>query len=312
MAAAVDTPIWKGLMADCLRRGKKVKHDWSFDGFFAVIHGPEHCPDEDVNLPAFTKLAKAGTASSFRRLSQDNVRLFLVGAMENAGHCHRDKGSFILEVGGEPFAVDRGMVSYEDADNVPFLKSEVAHNLAVPEGCSQQNPSPHASDWIASGDGTFLSAKIDTGKTWLPPVLACRRTINSPTPDRIEIVDEIELAEPRAVSFLLHSPLSMTAGKGKATVRGTRFSLEISADWSVAGTTTACGVNWCYTPINRLALTSTPAREHRLVTVLRIVRRKDGERGGRRAPPAGLPAAEVVIANGPERQDDLPASEPSA
>jgi hypothetical protein len=280
LAAALDTPLWKGLMADCLRRGKKVKRDWSFDGFFAVIHGPEHCPDEEVNLPAFTKLAKAGTASSFRRLGQDSVRLFLVGAMENAGHCHRDKGSFILEVAGEPFAIDRGAVPYEDAANLPFMKSEAAHNLAVPEGCAQQNPSPHASDWIARGDDTFLTAEIDTGRTWLPPVISCRRTINSATPDRIEIIDEIELSEPRAVAFLLHSPLPMRAGKGKATVRGTRFTLEITADWTTAGTVTACGVNWCYTPINRLALTSAPARQHRLVTVLRLVRRKDGPPSG--------------------------------
>ena len=117
LAAALGTPLWQGLMADCLRRGKKVKRDWSFDGCFAVIHGPARCPEEAVHLPAFTKLAKAGTVSSFRLLGETSVRLFLVGAMEGAGHCHRDKGSFILEAGGEPFAIDRGAVPYEDAAN---------------------------------------------------------------------------------------------------------------------------------------------------------------------------------------------------
>jgi hypothetical protein len=270
LAAALDSPLWQGLMADCLRRGKKVKRDWTFDGVFTVIHGPERCPEAQVDLPAFTKLARAGTVSSFRRIGPDSVRLFLVGAMANAGHCHRDKGSFILEAGGEPFAIDRGAVPYEDAANLPFMKSEVAHNLVVPEGCGQQNPSPHAADWIAQGDGTALTAQIDTGGTWLPPVLACRRTINSPTPDRIEIIDEIELAEPRPVTFFLHSPLPMRAGQGKASVRGTRFTLKVTADWAVAATVKGCGVNWCYTPINRLALVSAPARQHRLVTVLRL------------------------------------------
>jgi hypothetical protein len=156
----------------------------------------------------------------------------------------------------------------------------VPHNLAVPDGCAQQNPSPHASDWIAQGDDTFLTAEIDTGRTWLPPVLSCHRTIKSPAPDRIEIIDEIELAEPRAVNFLLHSPLPMRTGKGKASVRGTRFTLDITADWSIAGTAKACGVNWCYTPINRLALVSAPARQHRLVTVLRLKRRKERPQGG--------------------------------
>ena len=271
LAAALGSPLWQGLMADCLRRGKKVKRDWSSDGCFAVIHGPEHFPTEAVvDLPAYTKLAKAGTVSSFRRIGQDGVRLFLVGAMENAGHCHRDKGSFILEAGGESFAVDRGAVPYEDAANLPFMKSEVAHNLAVPDGCGQHNPSPFASDWIAQGNGVALQATIDTGKTWQAPVVSCCRTINSPTPDLIEITDEIELAEPRTVTFFLHSPLPMRTRRGKSTVRGTRFNLEITADWAVAAATKRCGVNWCYTDINRLALDSAPARSHRLVTVLRL------------------------------------------
>ncbi len=276
LAAALGTPLWQGLMADCLRRGKKVKRDWSFDGCFAVIHGPARCPEEAVHLPAFTKLAKAGTVSSFRLLGETSVRLFLVGAMEGAGHCHRDKGSFILEAGGEPFAIDRGAVPYEDAANLPFMKSEIAHNLAVPAGCAQLNPSPHAADWIARGDGTSLTAKIDTSRTWLPPVLACRRSLVSPTPDCLEIIDEFELAQPLPVTFFLHSPLPMRARPGQASIRGTGLTLEITAAWSVAGTTAACGVSWNYTPINRLALVSAPARRHRLVTRLQLKRPEAG------------------------------------
>ncbi len=276
MAAALDAPLWRGLMADCLRRGKIVKRDWTFDGCFAIIQGPERCPKEDVSLPAFTKLAKAGTVSSFRRLGRAGVRLFLVGAMENAGHCHRDKGSFILEAGGEPFAIDRGAVPYEDAANLPFMKSEVSHNLAVPTGCGQENPSPHASDWIARGNATSLTATIDTGRTWLPPVLACRRRLHSPTPGRIEITDEFELAEPLAVTFYLHSPLPMRCEGGRASIRGRALTLDVAADWAVAGTAEPCGVNWSYTPIHRLALASAPARRHRLVTVLTL---RPGRRG---------------------------------
>ena len=50
LAAALDTPLWQGLMADLLKRGKKVKRDWTFDGVFTVIHGPERCPDAVVDL----------------------------------------------------------------------------------------------------------------------------------------------------------------------------------------------------------------------------------------------------------------------
>jgi len=278
MAAALDSPLWKGLMADSLRHGKKVKRDWSFEGLFAVIYGPEHCPQQEVNLPTFTKLAKAGAVSSFRRFGPASVRLFLVGAMENAGHCHRDKGSFILEAGGECFAIDRGAVPYEDAANLPFMKSELAHNLAVPEGCMQQNPSPHASDWIALGDETALTAEIDTGKTWLPPVLSCRRSIHSPSPDYIQITDEFELAESLPVTFYLHSPLIILLRERKAAIEGIHHTLGVTADWAVNATTKIQGVNWHYQPIHQLALVSAPAKKHRLVTVLHFRRSEKGAR----------------------------------
>jgi Heparinase II/III-like protein len=270
MDAAVGTPLWRGLMADVLRRGKKVKRDWTFDGCFAVIHGPERATDDPVVYPPFTKLAKAGSVSSFRRLGDSTVRLFLVGAMQNAGHGHRDKGSFMLEAGGEGFAVDRGAVPYEDATNLPFMKTELAHNLAVPEGCTQRNPSPSASDWTATGDEVSVRASVDTGETWQAPVLACRRSVFSPTPDRIEITDEFVLERPLPVSFLLHTPLPVEATGTCATIRGSRLNLEVAAPWAVAGTVEACGVNWSYTPINRLALRSAPATRHRLVTLLQF------------------------------------------
>lgn len=270
MAWATEAPLWRGLMADSLRRGKLPKAErWACDGPFAVIHGPRRLTAESVTLPVFVRMAKAGHISSCRDLrGGGSVRLFLVGAMANAGHSHRDKGSFILEADGEAFAIDRGMVPYHDSENLPFLKSEVAHNLAVPEGCMQHNPSPAASIWKGRGDAKVLRASIDTSGTWLAPVLACRRRINSPTPLRIEIHDEFELAEPRAVTFFLHSPLTMTETATAIKVQGQRLTLSVRAEWAEARTVAPCGVNWGYTPVNRLAFTAAPARRHRLVTVL--------------------------------------------
>lgn len=270
MAFATAAPLWRGLMADGLRRGKLPKAErWACDGPFAVIHGPSRLPAEKVTLPAFTRLTKGGHISSCRALrGGGSVRLFLVGAMANAGHSHRDKGSFILEADGEAFAIDRGMVPYHDSDNLPFLKSEVAHNLAVPEGCGQHNPSPVASVWRGRGDAKMLRASINTSGTWLAPVMACRRRVISLTPARIEIHDEFELAEARAVMFCLHSPLAMKTYTAAVHVCGRRLTLAVRAEWAVTKSAEPCGVNWCYTPVNRLALVSAVATHHRLVTVL--------------------------------------------
>ena len=130
------------------------------------------------------------------------------------------------------------------------------------------------STWLGQGNQKSLHASIDTGGTWLPPVLACRRILTSPSPDCIEIRDEIDLAEPRAVTFYLHSPLAMTAGLNLAEVRGKLRTLTVRADWAVKTTVEVCGVNWCYTPINRLALVSAPSKHHRLVTVLEFKRKQ--------------------------------------
>lgn len=274
MAAGLGGP-WSGLLGACLERGRGPNHDWTSDGIFTIVLGPDSCPRPTVDVPVFALLATAGMASSNRGWTGGGgtVRVFLVGAMAGAGHSHRDKGSFILEADGETFAMDRGMTPYEDSDNVPFLKSEEAHNLAVPEGCFQANPSPHAAAWAADGDGVRLSASIDTSRTWLPPVLACRRSIESPRPDLIEIVDEIELAEPRPVRFLLHTVLRSETDSGGARVMGERSVLAVRAAWAESIDVEACGVDWSYAPVHRLVLRSAAASRHALKTVLTLARR---------------------------------------
>ncbi len=273
MADAFGGP-WSGLLGACLERGRVLNHDWTHDGIFTIVHGPDRCPRPSVEVPVFSRLATAGLISSNRPwIGGSTVRVFLVGAMAGAGHGHRDKGSFILEADGETFALDRGMTPYEDADNVPFLKSEEAHNLAVPDGCFQANPSPHRAAWEGDGDGVRLAAAIDTGKTWLPPVLGCRRTIESPRPDGIEIVDEIEMAEPRAVRFLLHTALPVEMAGTAARVVGMRSVLTVTAAWAEAAEGEPCGVDWSYAPVARIALRSAPGRHHLLRTVLELSRR---------------------------------------
>jgi hypothetical protein len=273
MADAFGGP-WAGLLGACLERGRALNHDWTHDGIFTIVHGPDQCPRPSVAVPVFSRLATAGLISSNRPwIGGSTVRLFLVGAMAGAGHGHRDKGSFILEADGETFAMDRGMTPYEDAGNVPFLKSEEAHNLALPEGCFQANPSPHAAAWDGDGDAVRFSAAIDTGKTWLPPVLACRRTVDSMRPDLVEIVDEIELAEPRAVRFLLHTALPVETVGTTARVAGARSVLTVTAAWAAATVVEPCGVDWSYTPVTRLAFHRAPARRHVLRTVLELSRR---------------------------------------
>ena len=65
----------------------------------------------------------------------------------------------------------------------------------------------------------------------------------------------------------------MSARGELAKIRGRRLTLTVRADWAVEKSAAACGVNWRYEPINRLALVSAPSIRHRLVTVLEFSRR---------------------------------------
>lgn len=273
MSAALGGP-WTGLLGACLRRGSGCSIDWLPDGAFTVIYGPDAVPDADPRPPALIRLPDSGMASGCRPWSGGLVRLFLVGAAADAGHGHRDKGSFILEADGEVFCADRGMAPYQDSANVPFLKSEEAHNLAVPEDVRQRNPSPFPSVWEAEGDERRLLASVDTGRTWEEPVLGCRRIVDSPRPDFIGIVDEIDLAEPRAIRFHLQTPLPLEAGASAgAVLHGRHSDLTVEAPWAVLRMAGPCGTDWSGRPMNRLTLVSAPAREHRLRTTLRLVHR---------------------------------------
>ena len=150
------------------------------------------------------------------------------------------------------------------------LSAEVAHNQAVPEDCFQINPAPAGAIWTGTGDDKTLSVQVDTSGVWKAPVRVARRTITSPRPELIEIVDEFELDEARAVTFYLNTPLPVTAQGATAIVQGTKARLTIEAAWAASSSAGEYYCNFAYEPWNRLAITSAPATKHLLKTVLRF------------------------------------------
>jgi hypothetical protein len=146
----------------------------------------------------------------------------------------------------------------------------VAHNLAVPDGCFQINPSPAAAIWQGEGDEQSLSAHIDTSAVWNPPVRVARRSISSPRPDLIEIVDEFELDEARHVTFYLNSPLPIGVEGTMAFIQGKKARLSVEAAWAASASAGEYYCNFVYQPYNRLCLTSSSATRHTLKTILRF------------------------------------------
>ena len=279
-AASLPQPGWKRLLAAYLSGRTSLNAlEYHLDGPFTVIFGPDKPEKPAVEVPVFQRLSNAGMITSNRPWphsptvggdrGDDTVRLHLVGSMANAGHGHPDKGSFILEVCGEVFAGDRGVTPYEDP-RCRTLAAEVAHNMAVPDGFFQINPSPAAAIWQGAGDETQLRAEIDASGVWPTPVRVARRRIVSPQPDIIEITDEIELDEARAVTFYINTPLAITVDGRTAYVQGKRARMTVEAGWAVTATAGEYYCNSVYVPYNRLCLTSRTARKHVLKTVLRL------------------------------------------
>ncbi len=253
--------------------------DYHFDGPLTIVYGPDMPEIASVDVPVFQRLARAGMITSNRPWPhapapggverEPTVRLHLVGSMANAGHGHPDKGSFILEACGEVLAGDRGVTPYEDP-RCRTLAAEVAHNLAVPDGCFQINPAPAAAIWQGEGDTMQLHAEIDASGVWQAPVRVARRRIDSLRPDVITITDEIELSEPRAVTFYIQTPLAITVDGRTAYVQGKRARMTVEAGWAIEATAGEYYCNSVYVPYNRLCLTSRAAKRHVLTTILRL------------------------------------------
>lgn len=287
-AAALEQQGWQGLLGACLGGGKTTMV-WPYfcaDGPFTMIFGPDDRPAPTIDVPVFRRLETAGMITSNRPWGVGNVRLHLVGAMANAGHCHPDKGSFILEAGlgrdttsagGDTFGGDRGVTPYVDP-RCRTLASEVAHNLAVPEGCFQVNPAPVAALWQGEGDEERLAAEIDTSAIWQAHVRIARRRIHSPQPELIEIEDEFELDDVRTVTFYLNTPLPialtptlpLSGSPAQATIEGMGARLTVTAEWAAHADAGEYYSDFAYRPWNRLAITSAPATRHLLKTVLRF------------------------------------------
>jgi hypothetical protein len=282
MAAACLKPAaWQNLLGACLNGGKTsmIPTEFTFDGPMTVIYGPDEPAAPSVDVPVFRRLETAGMITSNRPWLRsprvggggggDTVRLHLVGSMANAGHCHPDKSSFILEACGDIFAGDRGVTLYVDP-RCRTLSAEVAHNMAIPEDCFQVNPAPVAALWQGEGDAQRFSAEIDISGIWRAHVRTARRRIQSPQPDLIEITDEFELDAARAVSFYMQTPLPITAAGTTAIVQGRRARLHVQAAWAASVTAAEYYCDFSYRPWNRLVAAAAPATRHTLKTVLRF------------------------------------------
>lgn len=201
-------------------------------------------PESD--WPAFIRLPDMGVLASHRRLRGEWVKLFVSGCTRDADHNHEDKGSFVLEYAGDTFACDPGRHRFAGSPVATLVKHAQLHNMLVPFGGFAERPHPDlphpTQPWPAGivaegrGDGRRLRAEVDATRGFGRYFRRWRRVLDSPSPDRLGIRDEYDLAQGDGVDFLWQTTLDARIEGGSIMIRGRRGLCAVAIPTGCAAT----------------------------------------------------------------------------
>ena len=141
-------------------------------------------------------------------LKRDGVEFFAVSG-KSFSHCHPDKGSFTIDLDGEPILIDRGMVGYNEAC-ADEISATAAHNTAVPivDGYMINQNSQHgygSTMRVSRYENGVFKWVCDNDNVWDKTVVKKNvRTIISSNPYEYEITDEFEFTKPLAAAVILN------------------------------------------------------------------------------------------------------------
>jgi len=197
LAAAAPDSYWTSIYRRMIARGRKPT------GILTGNHA-QRIPLEGPRAKNLVIMPEMGVVSSLRVFDDKQVKVLIMGNKSNAGHCHEDKGSFILEYGGETFADDPGTFDYSDP------RAEIAcecewHNMLVPYGSGlfphPDNPLLHDIKPEATGDEVKFHAQANVGIGWNNVYDYWNRTWDSPEPNVLVITDDYKLNLGDGVKF---------------------------------------------------------------------------------------------------------------
>lgn len=192
-------------------------------------------PAKTPASPAFVALPETGLLSSLRELDGQPLKLFIRGNHGTRFHSHEhaDTGSFVLELAGETFAMDPGIAEYDDPRHA-LMKRADWHNMLVPV---IEGDVPHPVEQVAvnvtpQGKGTrkTFHAKLDVTPAWCQDFHRWVRTWDSPSPDRVAICDNYELARGNAAEFCWQTALPCDVQDHTVAIRGTRGTVVLTPD----------------------------------------------------------------------------------
>ncbi|MFM1852488.1 MAG: hypothetical protein RIS54_2172 [Verrucomicrobiota bacterium] len=188
-------------------------------------------PAKGPPLRPFLTMPDLGYMASVRRLGDQWVKLFLIGNKAGGDHQHEDKGSFTLECAGDSFAFDFGVLDYANPV-CNLLKQCQRHNMLTPwsddERPKPQNPIRADVKPQGRGDETAFHAEMDCTPGWEGWFSRWHRTWDSPSPDRLTLIDD--WAVERGEGVILHwtTRLPMEIEGRTVRIRGRRATAELT------------------------------------------------------------------------------------
>jgi hypothetical protein len=161
-------------------------------------------PAEGPALAPFSEMPDTAMMCSVRHLDGELVKLFIAGNKAGSGHCHEDKGSFVLECAGDTFSADFGIIDYSNP--VADLMCTAPRHTMLTPWCDEERPKPANPNPVqvqprGHGDATRFHATMDVTPGWEGWFEKWHRTWDSPTPDTFVITDDWAVERGRGVIF---------------------------------------------------------------------------------------------------------------
>jgi hypothetical protein len=201
---------------------------------YDLRHMVDALPAKTPPMPPFVLLPETGLAASTRMFGDEFIKVFVRG---NGGgtfhdHEHEDTGSFVIEFAGEAFAMDPGIVEYDDPSH-ELLKHCERHNMLVPvvDGARPRPVEKIVKPVTPHGKGgkKAFNVELDITPAWAPHYKHWARRIDSRAPDELMIRDEYELAQGGGVDFFWQTALPCHVEGGTVVIQGKKGRATLTA-----------------------------------------------------------------------------------
>ncbi|WP_020619626.1 heparinase II/III domain-containing protein [Paenibacillus daejeonensis] len=255
--------------------------------FFCLMAPERQAQSGPVVPDGLLTLEHTGQTSLWRTTPDlGRIHLHVTSGPVYFAHSHGDRGAFILEVGGTPILIDRGILTYNNAYGSEMRKSR-SHNLLQPEAEGRMQYDQPAEDSIG---GKVLQAKLqdgmfeyctDTTAAWEPNVFErCTRSIHSDSSYVYRIRDTVRYVRPTASSFRLNTYGLVSRRGDRWIIREGNIEIAVIPE-NYTPVSDFCGPDLIgsqrdqhgeYREVNQLRLYMDRAEAHDLVTRIEISR----------------------------------------